>query len=143
MSWWVIASVDDVGKLINSTKLLTLFIITDNAVEVDSVQSQIRDSLSIHTANVNIAEPYKFIPPRKGTFVSSCLKIILPWYLRRSWGVLGHEIRGAEKLSASLESGHGVVLAPNHVRECDAITVGFLAVAFRCHLHFMARWHVF
>ena len=36
-----------------------------------------------------------------------------------------------------------MVLAPNHVRECDAITVGFLAVACRCHLNFMASWHVF
>jgi len=107
------------------------------------VQTQIRDSLSVHTANVNIAEPYQFIPPRKGTFVSSCLKPFLPWYMSKSWGIVDHEIRGSEKLSTSLAAGHGVVLAPNHVRECDAITVGFLAIKCRCYLNIMASWHVF
>ena len=111
--------------------------------EADSVQTQIRDSLRVHTANVNIAEPYQFIPPRKGTFVSSCLKPFLPWYMSKSWGIVDHEIRGSEKLSTSLAAGHGVVLAPNHVRECDAMTVGFLAVECRCYLNFMASWHVF
>jgi 1-acyl-sn-glycerol-3-phosphate acyltransferase len=56
---------------------------------------------------------------------------------------VGREIRGAEKLSASLAAGHGVVLAPNHVRECDAITVGFLAIKCQCYLNIMASWHVF
>ena len=107
------------------------------------VQTHIRDSLSVHTANVNIAEPYQFIPPRKGTFVSSCLKPFLPWYMRKTWGVVDQEIRGAEKLSASLAAGHGVVLAPNHVRECDALTVGFLAIKCQCYLNIMASWHVF
>ena len=107
------------------------------------MQTQIRDSLSVHTANVNVAEPYQFIPPRKGTFVSSCLKPFLPWYMCKNWGIVDHEIRGSEKLSTSLESGHGVVLAPNHVRECDAMTVGFLAIKCQCYLNIMASWHVF
>jgi len=63
--------------------------------------------------------------------------------MRKIWGVVEHEIRGAEKLTTSLESVHGVVLAPNHVRECDAMTVGFLAVECQCYLNFMASWHVF
>tara|TARA_B100000959_G_scaffold277558_1_gene334375 strand:+ start:241 stop:1548 length:1308 start_codon:yes stop_codon:yes gene_type:complete len=107
------------------------------------VQTHIRDSLIAHTAAVNVAEPYQFIPPRKSTLVSSVLKPFLPRYLRKSWGIVDHEIRGADKLSASLVAGHGVVLAPNHVRECDAITVGLLAVECRCHFNFMASWHVF
>ena len=63
--------------------------------------------------------PYRFIPPRTGTFWVNRVTRHLPRYLRRSWGVDSIEYRGSEHIEASRRAGHGVMLAPNHARPCD------------------------
>jgi hypothetical protein len=72
-----------------------------------------------------VVEPYKFVPPLSGTLVARLLQPIIPWLIKRAWNVVSHEVRGVEKLKASMQAGHGIAITPNHVRE------------------FMASWHVF
>ena len=66
--------------------------------------------------HVVIDRPYQFVPPYPGTIWLRLIKPLVPWYLRRSWGVETIEFRGAERLEASLRAGHGVLIAPNHAR---------------------------
>ncbi|MDP2268117.1 MAG: 1-acyl-sn-glycerol-3-phosphate acyltransferase, partial [Deltaproteobacteria bacterium] len=90
-----------------------------------------------------IAQPYRFVPPRHGKFWWQILLPALPCYLRRSHGVTSLTCRGADRLRASLDAGHGIILAANHTRPCDPMVVGFLAGQVRCLLYVMASWHVF
>ena len=99
--------------------------------------------LATETAEVIVAEPYEFVPPKSGTLVARLMQPVLPLQLKHTWGIVGHEVRGAEKLRASLAAGHGIVLAPNHVRDPDALVVGLLTKYVDSHFHFMASWHVF
>jgi hypothetical protein len=99
--------------------------------------------LATETAEVIVAEPYEFVPPKSGTLVARLMQPVLPLQLKHTWGIVGHEVRGSEKLRASLAAGHGIVLAPNHVRDPDALVVGLLTKYVDSHFHFMASWHVF
>jgi 1-acyl-sn-glycerol-3-phosphate acyltransferase len=99
--------------------------------------------LAAETAEVIVAEPYEFVPPKSGTLVARLMQPVLPVQLKHAWGIVGHGIRGAEKLRASLAAGHGIVLAPNHVRDPDALVMGLLTKHVNSHFHFMASWHVF
>ncbi len=92
-----------------------------------------------------IEEPYEFIPPETGTFWST---VIQHWNLHASWlkraeGVVEHEIRYPERLKASIDSGAGIMLAPNHSRYADPIVMGWVAREVRCHFYAMASWHLF
>jgi 1-acyl-sn-glycerol-3-phosphate acyltransferase len=89
-----------------------------------------------------VAKPYKFVPPRRGTFWPGVLSPLLPALLR-SHGVTAVECRGAEKLAASVAAGRGVMLAPNHCRPCDPYVVAALGHAVGRHVHIMASWHLF
>lgn len=88
-------------------------------------------------------EPYEFIPPHKGRWFTSLFKFVLRPYLRKTHGIVSDEIRGVEKLQASMSAGHGVLLAPNHCRPSDPMAMGLLTIAANTCLHTMASWHVF
>lgn len=88
-------------------------------------------------------EPYKFIPPRRGTLFTALFKRYLRRYLRKSYGIVSDVCRGVEYLKASLAAGHGVILAPNHCRMSDPMTIGLLSIEAKTQLHSMASWHVF
>ena len=90
-----------------------------------------------------IAQPYRFVPPRHGSFWSQLLLPALPFYLRKSHGVTSVTFHGADRLRASLDAGHGIILAANHTRPCDPFVVGLLAGQVSCLLYIMASWHVF
>lgn len=90
-----------------------------------------------------IDEPYEFVPPHRGKAWSSILRMILGWHLRRDYGLVSHEVNGAEHLRESLAAGHGVVLAPNHCRLSDPMAIGYVAKAAKCHVYAMASWHTF
>ena len=107
------------------------------------MDNRTQSGLAAETEQVIVVEPYKFVPPKKGTFVARLLQPIVPWQLKRAWNVVGHEIRGAEKLRDSVKAGHGVVITPNHVRESDAMAVGLITKPAGTPFHFMASWHVF
>lgn len=92
---------------------------------------------------VVIAQPYRFVPPRRGRFWWHVFRFLLPGYLRRSAGIVGVELRGVENLRASLAAGHGVLLAPNHCRPCDPLVLGPLSYAVGRPFYIIASWHVF
>ena len=95
--------------------------------------------------NIIVEKPYQFVPPYRGTFWSWLFKAIgLPAsQLRKSEGVVAHEIRGIERLKESLTAGHGILLTPNHPRTADPFAMGLVAQEADCHLYAMASWHLF
>jgi 1-acyl-sn-glycerol-3-phosphate acyltransferase len=92
---------------------------------------------------VVIDKPYQFVPPYRGTFWVMVFHRLLPRYLWRTWGIRAHELRGVEHLQASVDAGHGIVIAPNHARPCDPMVIGFLSNAVHRPFYAMASWHVF
>lgn len=92
---------------------------------------------------VVIDKPYTFIPPRFSRFWHRLVRRILPWHLRKEYGIAAVECIGAEKLRSSLDAGHGVMLVANHCRPCDPMVLDFLAAEVRRPFHVIASWHVF
>ncbi len=93
--------------------------------------------------NVVIEEPYKFIPPVKGTFWSSALQYYLRYYLRTTFAVHEIECKNEERIKKSLAAGNRVMIAPNHCRLSDPLVLGVLSKAVGCHVYAMASWHLF
>lgn len=90
-----------------------------------------------------IDEPYQFVPPIRKKFWSLAMRPILPWYLRKSWGIHSVECQGLEHLQASVAAGHGIMLTPNHCRPCDPLVLGWLVREMALPLYAMASWHLF
>lgn len=94
--------------------------------------------------NVVVAEPYRFVPPHRGRLWPWFLsRFQLPRYLRRNFGVQHVELRGLERLRASLAAGHGIMLTPNHCRPCDPFLLFQLGRAAGTSVWTMASWHLF
>ena len=51
--------------------------------------------------------------------------------------------RNKERLQASLDAGHGIMLTPNHCRNADPLVMGWLARSVGTHVYAMASWHLF
>lgn len=88
-------------------------------------------------------KPYTFIPPRFSPVWHRILRFFLPGYLKRHHGVTSVECVGSEKLRASLEAGHGIMLVPNHCRPCDPMVLDALAAEVGRPFHVIASWHAF
>ncbi len=93
--------------------------------------------------DILLQEPYHFVPPHNGNLWVRVFYLILPWYLKKTWGLVRVDCRGLEHLKESLAVGRGVLLAPNHSRPCDPMLLGMLARAAKCHLFIMASAHLF
>jgi 1-acyl-sn-glycerol-3-phosphate acyltransferase len=93
--------------------------------------------------NIVIDKPYRFVPPYTGRWWFPFLRFYVPWTVRRSYGVQQIEFTGLEHLSASLEAGHGVMLAPNHCRPSDPPIVGMLPEKLGWPAYVLASWHLF
>jgi len=93
--------------------------------------------------NIVIAKTYRFVPPRYSPFWARIIQWYLPTYLRKSFGITSWACVGAERLTASLNSGSGVLLASNHCRSCDPMVLGLLAREVARPFHVMASWHLF
>lgn len=95
--------------------------------------------------NVLIEKPYRFIPP----FSQRWLQRVLLWggihhyEIRRTYGVTSHETRHRERLRASLDAGHSVLLLPNHPRTADPAALCYLARETPFDFYMMASWHLF
>lgn len=92
---------------------------------------------------VVIDKPYRFIPPRFSRFWHGLMRRLLPYHLRREFGVTAVECVGAEKLRASIEAGHGVMIVANHCRPCDPLVLDYLSAEVRQPFGVIASWHVF
>lgn len=90
-----------------------------------------------------VEEPYKFIPPVYGNFWPDLIQLYLPRYLRKKYGIQSMESRHVERLQATLDAGHGVLIAPNHCRLCDPLTFTSITRKIKRNMHAMASWHLF
>jgi len=90
--------------------------------------------------NIVITKPYAFVPPHRGELWPRLFFKLLPSYLRKNFGIRIVECRNRERLRASLDAGHGIMLAPNHSRPGDPFV---LASAVGRSLFVMASWHLF
>lgn len=86
---------------------------------------------------------YEFIPPHRGTWWPWVLERITARFRRRIWGIGAIEVRGAERLTASVAAGHGVIVAPNHSRPSDPAVLGEIACRAGTHMYAMASWNAF
>jgi 1-acyl-sn-glycerol-3-phosphate acyltransferase len=93
--------------------------------------------------NIVIDKPYQFVPPHRGSWWPWLLQRVLRRRLRRKYGIVAVECRGAEKLTASLSAGFAVLLAPNHCRPCDPEVVQEAARQLGILPYIMASWHLF
>ena len=101
-------------------------------------QREVQDRFSMRA----VGRRYRFVSPLFGTLVPRMLQSALPWYLNRKYGIAQWEVRGVEKLRASIDAGHGVLIAPNHSKDSDSVAVGLISIPSGSYLHIMAGWHV-
>src|SRR3970040_2114720 len=92
---------------------------------------------------VVVAKPYTFVPPRGGTLWPTLLRALALRRILHGYGVVEVECRGVARLRASIDAGHGIVLAPNHCRPVDPFVVAILGRDVGRHLFIMASWHLF
>lgn len=86
---------------------------------------------------------YRFVPPRDSRFWPWLSRVWLRPYLRHYYGIESWEIAGAEKLTASLNAGDGVLITPNHSRPSDPSALVILQGAVRQNFFTMASAHLF
>lgn len=88
-------------------------------------------------------QPYRFVPPRFSRFWTALLGLRLPAMLRDRFGITEVAFRGQELLIASLEAGHGILVAPNHSRPADPFITAALGLEIKKPVRLMATRHVF
>ena len=93
--------------------------------------------------NIIIDKPYKFVPPNNNPLWPKVFRPILRPMLRRQHGLEKIAFEGLEHVRASLDAGHGILLAPNHCRPCDPMVMGLLNGELGRKLFIMASWHLF
>ena len=93
--------------------------------------------------NIIIDKPYRFVPPYQSAFWMRAFASYLPYNLKHNWGVHKVEYRGVEHLRDSLTAGHGILLASNHCRPFDPVTLGILGRHLKQPCFTMGSWHLF
>ena len=93
--------------------------------------------------NVIIEEPYEFVPPGRSKWWPRIVGLFLNRYLRQKFDIHSVECRNVERLTASIEAGHGVMMTPNHCRASDPVVLGALRKHIKRDTHAMASWHLF
>ena len=88
-------------------------------------------------------KPYVPVPPYHRTLWPRLLNMYIPRYLRRRYGTSKVEIVGAEKLRASIDAGHGVLITPNHCRDEDPFILSTLAKKVGQPFFVVASAHLF
>lgn len=92
---------------------------------------------------VVIDETYEFVPPYRGTGWARGLQMIMPWWLRRSYGIESLQCEGLEHLKTSMNAGHGILLAANHCRPADPSVINEMCHRVGLVPNMMASWHLF
>ncbi|MCA9236192.1 MAG: 1-acyl-sn-glycerol-3-phosphate acyltransferase [Planctomycetales bacterium] len=93
--------------------------------------------------DVIVEEPYEFVPPVDSVLWPKIVAWLVPGFIRRKYGVHSIETRGAELIKASIDAGHGVLVAPNHCRLSDPLNFGGIVKATGRPMHALASWHLF
>ncbi len=86
---------------------------------------------------------YEFVPPREGHFWIWFFGKLLSRHLKNAHGIQSWEIKGKEKLAASLKAGHGILMVPNHPRPSDPMALGLLVKQMNQPINIMASAHLF
>jgi 1-acyl-sn-glycerol-3-phosphate acyltransferase len=89
------------------------------------------------------AEPYRFIPPYRGTFWCRVARMFVLRHLRLKHGVHKFHVEGASYFQESLARGAGILLTPNHSRWADPLVLGAVAGMLGRYLYYMASYHLF
>ncbi len=92
---------------------------------------------------VVVDEPYQFVPPYRGKWLSWLFRLWLKPWLRKNYGIIGCSYEGLEHLRASIAAGHGILLCPNHSRDSDPMLMGMLCRKVPTHVFSLASWHLF
>ena len=95
--------------------------------------------------NIFVEKPYNFVPPYTWHWPQRFLTKIGKFksLLRKDHGVIAHECRNLDRLRETINAGHGIVLAPNHPRTADPISMYHLCRQTPVSLYTMASWHLF
>ncbi len=93
--------------------------------------------------NIVIEEPYEFVPPVYNNFWPFLIKHYVNRYIRKTYDIHSVECRDVELLQASLDAGNGVLIAPNHCRMSDPLTLNPIVQKTKRYMHAMASWHLF
>ncbi len=72
-------------------------------------------------------KPYVPVPPYHGTIWPRLLNRYIPRYLRKNFGIAKIVNHGVDKLRASIEAGHGILITPNHCRDEDPFVLSAMA----------------
>jgi 1-acyl-sn-glycerol-3-phosphate acyltransferase len=88
-------------------------------------------------------KPYVPVPPYRGTFWPKALNLYFPRYLHRRYGTARVDVTGAEKLRASIDAGHGVLVTPNHCRDEDPFILSNVANIIGRPFYVVASAHLF
>lgn len=94
-------------------------------------------------ASVVSDKPYVPVTPYHGTIWPQALNLFFPRYMHRRYGTSTVDIVGADKLRASIDAGHGVLVTPNHCRDEDPFLLGRLASAIDHPFFIVASAHLF
>lgn len=86
---------------------------------------------------------YQFVPPHEGKLWPRLLGRLMPHFLKRKHGITEVEVRGDEAIRRLQQSGHGIVLAPNHCRMSDAIVLQSLSRQLNQPFYIMDSSHLF
>ncbi|MCH7727984.1 MAG: 1-acyl-sn-glycerol-3-phosphate acyltransferase [Planctomycetes bacterium] len=92
-----------------------------------------------------VEKPYKFVSAKRGTWFPRIVRNfqLFNRHLRKTEGVIGFEVRHAERLKESLASGHAILLTPNHCRTADPLVLGWMCGEVKCVFYCMASWHLY
>ncbi len=93
--------------------------------------------------NIVLEEPYKFVPPIESDWWCWLVRFRFYGYMRKNYALYTFEVRDVEKLRGSLDAGNSILLAPNHCRLSDPMTMGVLSEKAGTELFAMASWHLF
>ena len=105
---------------------------------------ELRDAGNKSMQRIVIDEPYEFVPPIYGnTWAWLIRQYLKRYHLAKGYGVASIEPRKVERLQASLDAGHGVLMAINHSRISDPLTLTAIADHTGRNMHAMASWHLF
>ena len=94
--------------------------------------------------DIIVTKPYQFVPPHKGRIWPWLIvHLLMQPYLRHYYGIRRFQSRHGEKIRASLDAGHAVIIVANHSRPCDPMAAGWLTRVAKHPMYCMASWHVF
>lgn len=88
-------------------------------------------------------EPYQFVPPFRSDFWCKIVTPLMPRQMKRVYRVEKWELRGQEKIKASLARGAGILLTPNHSRYADTPVMALLSIQLKQYFFYVASYHLF